>query len=193
MPTKARSLHRRLIVGSSAVRVPYDNLPLEAGEAIVPSTYQIERNRGTKEARQQLAVLQEKWPLAFPGNHQDIRPLAVGTAGEIAVETGWSVPYTLGVLVRWKMAPAYCQAILRYGQRVALDGSPAETVDAEAKELATKQLARLAERETARKATKVAPSPVVKPKPAAPPTKTRPETPDQLRGRVRASLLRRRA
>src|ERR1700686_4537719 len=57
------------------------------------------------------------------------------------------------------------------------------------KDLATKQLARLAARETAKKATKAAAPAVVKPKPAAPPTKTPPETPDQLRGRVRASLL----
>jgi hypothetical protein len=30
------------------------------------STYQIERNRGTKDSRQQLAALRKKWPLAFP-------------------------------------------------------------------------------------------------------------------------------
>jgi hypothetical protein len=41
---------------------------------------------------------------------------------------------------RWKMAPVYCQAVLCYDQRIALDGSPAETVDADAKDLATKQL-----------------------------------------------------
>jgi sRNA-binding protein len=98
------------------------------------------------------------------------------------------------VLVGWEMALVYCQAVLCYDQRVALDGSPAETIDAEAKDLATKQLARLAARETAKKATKAAAPAVVKPKPAAaPPTKTPLETPDQLRGRVRASLLRRRA
>jgi hypothetical protein len=34
------------------------------------STHQIERNRGTKDSRQQLAVLREKWPLAFPAEHQ---------------------------------------------------------------------------------------------------------------------------
>jgi hypothetical protein len=77
----------------------------------MPSTYQIERNRGTKEARQQLAVLREKWPLAFPAKDQDVRPLAVGSAREIAAAMGWSLPYTLGVLVRWKMAPIYCQAV----------------------------------------------------------------------------------
>jgi sRNA-binding protein len=64
---------------------------------------------------------------------------------------GWSLRYSLGVLVRWKMAPAYCEAVLCYAQRVALDGSPAEAIDAEAKELATKQLARLAAREAAKK------------------------------------------
>jgi sRNA-binding protein len=154
----------------------------------MPSTYQIERNRGTKDARQQLAVLREKWPLAFPAKHQDVRPLAVGAAREIAAAMGWSLPYTLGVLVGWKMAPAYCEAVLCYDQRFALDGSPAETVDAEAKELATKQLARLSARETVKKAAKAATPAVVKPKPdPLPPT----SKPKQLRGRVRASLLRR--
>jgi sRNA-binding protein len=108
--------------------------------------------------------------------------------GEIAAALGWSLPYTLGVLVGWKMAPAYCQAVLCYDKRVSLDGSPAETIDAEAKELATKQLARLAARETAKKSVKAAAPAGVGPKPAPlPPT----VTPDQLRGRVRASLLRR--
>jgi sRNA-binding protein len=164
------------------------------GVRLMPSTYQIERNRGTKDARQQLAVLGEKWPLAFPAKDQDVRPLAVGAAREIAAAMGWPLPYTLGVLVGWKMAPAYCEAVIRYDQRVALDGSPAEAIDAEARELATKQLARLPARETAKEAAKAAAAVVVKPKPvAAPPTKTPSETPDQLRGRVRASLLRRRA
>ena len=154
------------------------------------SPYRIERERGTKEARQQLAVLREKWPLAFPVNPQDVRPLEMGVARQVAAALGWSLPYTLGVLGRWKMASVYCQAVLCHDQRIALDGSPAETVDAEAKDLATKQLARLAARETAKKATKAAAPAVVKPKPdPQPPT----VTPGQLRGRVRASLLRRRA
>ena len=129
---------------------------------------QIERNRGTKDSRQQLAVLREKWPLAFPAQDQDVRPLAIGAAREIAAAMGWSLPYTLGVLAGWKMARAYCEAVLRYDQRVALDGSPAETIDAQARDLATKQLARLAARETAKKATKPAAPPVVKPKPEPP-------------------------
>jgi sRNA-binding protein len=83
------------------------------------------------------------------------------------------------------MAPVYCQAVLCHDQRIALDGAPAETVEAEAKDLAAKQLAQLAARK--------APA-VVKPKPGpAPPTDTPPEMPEQLRARVRASLLRRSA
>jgi sRNA-binding protein len=156
------------------------------------SPYRIERDRGTEEARQQLAVLREKWPLAFPVQHQDVRPLAMGAARQVAAAMGWSLPYTLGVLGRWKMAPVYCQAVLCHDQRIALDGSPAETVDAEAKDLATKQLAQLAARKAAKKAAEAAAPAVVKPKHApapAPPT----ETPEQLRDRVRAALLRRRA
>jgi sRNA-binding protein len=85
------------------------------------------------------------------------------------------------------MAPVYCRAVLCYDQRIALDGAPAEPVGAEAKDLATKQLAKLAARKAAKKAAKP-------PTPAAvkPPTSL-PETPEQLRTRVRAALLRRSA
>jgi sRNA-binding protein len=77
-----------------------------------------------------------------------------------------------------------------YDQRIALDGTPAESVDAEAKDLATKQLAQLAARKAAKKAAKPAAAAAVKPKPAP---GSQPETPEQLRARVRAALLRRRA
>jgi sRNA-binding protein len=154
------------------------------------STYQIERDRGTKDSRQQLAVLREKWPHAFPAQDQDVWPLAIGGASEIAGAMGWSLPYTLGVLGKWKMGPAYCQAVLRHDQRIALDGSPAEIVDAEAKELATKQLTRLAARTVAKEAAKAAAPAVETPKSAAAPST---KTPEQLRARVRASLSRRSA
>jgi sRNA-binding protein len=84
----------------------------------------------------------------------------------------------------------YCQAVLSHDRRIGLDGSPAETVDAEAKELATQQMAQLEARKAAKKAAETARAAVVKPKPA-PPRPT--ETPEQLRDRVRAGLLRRRA
>jgi sRNA-binding protein len=149
-------------------------------------TYRIERDRGSKEFPQQLAVLRERWPIAFPTKHEDVRPLAMGVARQVAAAMSWSLPYSLGVLTRWKMSAVYCEAVLSHDQRIDLDGSPAEMVDAEAKELATKQMAQL----EARKAAKTAAAAVVKPKPA----RTRPtETPEQLRDRVRAGLLRRRA
>jgi sRNA-binding protein len=149
-------------------------------------TYRVERDRGSKEFPQQLTVLRERWPIAFPTKDEDVRPLAMGAARQIAAAMGWPLPYTLGVLTRWKMAADYCRAVLSHDHRIGLDGSPAEMVDVEAKELATKQMAQL----EVRKAAKKAAAAVVKPKPLPP----RPvETPEQLRSRVRAGLLRRRA
>jgi hypothetical protein len=153
------------------------------------SEHHIDRKRGTKDARQQLALLREKWPVAFPAEPKSVRPLEIGAAGEIASAMGWSLPYTLGVLARWKMAPAYCRAVLAQEYRIALDGSSAVAIDAKAKDLAAKRLARLAERETANETAKPeAPVPV-----ESKPAETSPETPEQLRARVRASLMRRRA
>ena len=88
----------------------------------MPSTFQIERNRGSKETRQQLAVLRDKWPLAFPADAKDVRTLAISAAGEIAATMNWSLPYTLGVLARWKMSSAYCKSVLAHEHRVGLDG-----------------------------------------------------------------------
>jgi sRNA-binding protein len=113
----------------------------------------------------------------------------MGAARQIAAAMGWPLPYTLGVLTRWKMAADYCQAVLSHDRRIGLDGSPAEMVNAEAKELAAKQMAQLEARKAAKKAAESAAA-VVKPKPVL----TRPtETSEQLRNRVRAGLLRRRA
>jgi sRNA-binding protein len=175
-------------------RLVYIYLGLTKRAAGMASQYRIERDRGTKESARQFALLREKWPLAFPVKHKDIRPLAVGVAHEIAATMGWSHPYTLGVLHLWKMAPVYCQAVVRHDQRIALDGAPVEAVDAGAKDLATKRLAELAARKAVTKAPKTTAPAAMTPTPApAPATETRPETPDQLRARVRAALLRRSA
>jgi hypothetical protein len=56
------------------------------------SPHTIERQRGAKEASQQLGVLRERWPLAFPVKPHDISPLALGTVGQIAEAMGWSLP-----------------------------------------------------------------------------------------------------
>jgi sRNA-binding protein len=139
------------------------------------SEHHIERKRGTKDARQQLALLRERWPVAFPAEPKSVRPLAIGAAREIASAMGWSFPYTLGVLARWKMAPAYCTAVLAQEHRVALDRSPAEVIDTKAKDLAAKRLARLAERDTTNGAAKpAAPAPA-----ESKPAEMSPETPEQ--------------
>jgi hypothetical protein len=52
----------------------------------------IERQRGIQEAGQQLGALREKWPLAFPVQAQDVRPLVLGVAHQVAAEMGWSLP-----------------------------------------------------------------------------------------------------
>ena len=212
------------------------------------SPYRIERDRGIKESSRQLLVLREKWPLAFPLKLDDVRPLAQGASREIATAMRWSMPYTLGVLSGWTSAAFYCRAVLAHDQCITLDGAPAEPVDTEAKDLATRRLAEIMGRKaankpgpkpavaTAEEAPKQAVSapepvlekpekpkpatetaklkkvaaaakPVAKPKPApqkapppaaakpapAPPVETVPETPEQLRARVRAALLRRSA
>jgi sRNA-binding protein len=150
------------------------------------------RRSDTAPRQPQLAELRQKWSLAFPFHDQDVRPLAVDAANEIAAVMGWSHPYTLGVLSRWKLAPLYCQAVLCHHQRIALDGSPAEMVEAKAKDLATKHLARRAEGKAAKKAASAAPTVAKKPA-SAPPPVAPPERSQQLRDLVRASLLRRRA
>ena len=146
----------------------------------MPSPHTIARHRGRQEAAQQLAVLREKWPIAFPVKSHEIRPLAVGAVGEIAAGMNWTIPYALGVLAPWKLAAVYCKAILSRDHRIGLDGTPAEPVDMKAKNSATKRLARHAAKQAAAPAK-------VKPKPAAPA-----EAPT-LRDQVRAGLLRRRA
>ena len=100
-----------------------------------------------KEAGQQLEVLRERWPLAFPVQAQDVRPLAMGVANQIAETMGWSLSYSVGVLTYWKMSAVYCRAVLAHDQRITLDGTPVEAVDEGAKDLATKQLIRLGLRE----------------------------------------------
>jgi sRNA-binding protein len=99
-----------------------------------------EQQRGAREHSQQLRALREKWPLAFPVREQDVRPLALNVARQIAAAMGWSAPYTHGVLRPWKQTASYCRAMLSHDQRITLDGEPAETIDADARDLAARGL-----------------------------------------------------
>jgi sRNA-binding protein len=101
-----------------------------------------ECERGAQEYSQQLLVLREKWPLAFPVQYQDVRPLTLNVARQVAAAMGWSVPYAHGVLKPWKQTATYCRAMLCYDQRITLNGAPAEMVDADARALAAKELAK---------------------------------------------------
>jgi hypothetical protein len=114
----------------------------------------------------------------FPAKHSDVRPLEIGAAGEIATVMGWSLPYTLGVLGRWKLTPVYCRAVLCHDRRIALDGTPARG-GRRRSEGAGEEAARLAARKAAASAAKPTEPPAPPPKP--------------LRDLVRASLLRRSA
>jgi sRNA-binding protein len=101
--------------------------------------------------------------LRRPGNRT---ARTVSVAREIAATMGWSHPYTLGLLHLWKMALVYCQAVVNHHQRIALDGAPAEAIDAEAKDLASKRLAQFAARKAVKEAAKTAAPTVAKPQPA---------------------------
>jgi sRNA-binding protein len=115
----------------------------------------LERNRGLKESREQIKVLQDKWPAAFPKQASLVRPLANGTAKTIAAAFGWSVAYTRAVLRVWKSRAAYCTAVLAHPKRINLDGSANdEEVDDKARALAKEQLAVLASRPRAQKKAK---------------------------------------
>jgi sRNA-binding protein len=172
-------------------------------ETVMASTYGAELARGKKESRRQVGALRAKWPLAFPEENQNVRPLSLGAAGQISTAMDWQLPYTRGVLSIWKMTPAYCQAVLSHDQRITLDGAPAEAVDANSKELAAKRLAELAARDLAKTLAQAQTPTAGKSKPSeskpseSKPSKSKPapaarpaETPEQLRARVRASLLR---
>lgn len=101
-----------------------------------------ERERGAQEHSQHLHALREKWPLAFPVRDQDVRPLSLNVARQIAASMGWSIPYTHGVLKPWKQTTSYCRAVLCYDQRITLEGTPDERVDAAARAVAVKELAK---------------------------------------------------
>jgi hypothetical protein len=82
------------------------------------SIKKIERNRGLKESREQIKVLQDKWPAGFPKQASLVRPLANGAPKTIAEAFGWSVAYTRAVLMVWKSRAAYCTAVLAHSRRI---------------------------------------------------------------------------
>jgi sRNA-binding protein len=85
-----------------------------------------EARRAYRESRTAIALLQQRWPAAFPEAPQQVRPLIAGIAPLIAAALDWSHSYTRAVLRTWKLRPAYCRAVLDYPVRFDLDGNPTE-------------------------------------------------------------------
>src|SRR4051812_38252169 len=101
-----------------------------------------EARRAYREARTAIALLQQRWPAAFPEAPQQVRPLIAGLIPVIAAALDWSRPYTRAVLRTWKLRPAYCQAVLEHSVRFDLDGNPTDQlVDEGARTLAKTRLA----------------------------------------------------
>ena len=85
-----------------------------------------EARRAYRESRTAIALLQQRWPAAFPEAPQQVRPLITGLTPLIAAALDWSHPYTRAVLRTWKLRPAYCRAVLDHPVRFDLDGNPTE-------------------------------------------------------------------
>jgi sRNA-binding protein len=101
-----------------------------------------EARRAYHEWRTAIMLLQQRWPAAFPGAPQPIRPLIPGLTPLIAAALDWSRPYTRAVLRTWKLRPAYCHAVLAHPVRFDLDGNPTDQpVGEDARTMATSRLA----------------------------------------------------
>src|SRR3954451_23667253 len=96
-----------------------------------------EARRAYRESRTAIALLQQRWPAAFPEAPQQVRPLIAGLTPLIAAALDWSRLYTRAVLRTWKLRPAYCRAVLEHPVRFDLDGNPTDQpVDEDARTLA---------------------------------------------------------
>jgi hypothetical protein len=76
------------------------------------SSVTIQPRRAYRESHTAIALLQQRWPAAFPPAPQRVRPLMAGLTPLIAAALNWSHPYTRAVLRTWKLRPAYCRAVL---------------------------------------------------------------------------------
>jgi sRNA-binding protein len=83
----------------------------------------IQPRRAYRESHTAIALLQQRWPAAFPQAPQRVRPLMAGLTPLIAAALNWSHPYTRAVLRTWKLRPAYCRAVLDHPVRFDLDGN----------------------------------------------------------------------
>src|SRR3954454_4258711 len=98
------------------------------------------RRQGKIESAKAIALLQEKWPLAFPKKFSDVKPLASSVKATVIAEMDWDKNYVHGVLMTWKLRLSYCDAVLRGDTRIDINGNPTtETVDETSKAGAREQ------------------------------------------------------
>jgi sRNA-binding protein len=101
-----------------------------------------EARRAYREARTAIALLQQRWPAAFPEGPQQVRPLITGLTSLIVAELDWSDSYARAVLRTWKLRPAYCHAVLAHPVRFDLEGNPTDQpIDEETRTQAKARLA----------------------------------------------------
>jgi sRNA-binding protein len=163
-------------------------------------TIKSDRKRGAQDSWQAFELLRARWPTAFPAKSHEVRPL-VNVMAELQEAFGWSPAYAKGVLSVWKARESYCRAVLRYPNRVGLDGSPTEkTVDEKARAMASARLeqiagkkAKAAERRAKEAADRsvtgaAAPPPEPEPEPAPPSPVEAPAVPEPERPKARKLL-----
>jgi ProP effector len=103
-----------------------------------------------KQARRELVeLLRNRWPLAFPRDYRQVRPLALGINKDIAAHLPEQplgrISNAIGIF-QYLLGPAYFRAVLRGGPRYDLDGNPRGEVTAEEQEVAQRDLAAYQER-----------------------------------------------
>src|SRR3954449_7842894 len=122
------------------------------------TAYKEQRLQGLKESAKAIALLQEKWPRAFPKKYAAVRPLARPVKQSIIAGTGWGGGYTHGVLAAWKSRLAYCDAVLRDSVRIDISGKATdEVVDGTSRAMAAEKRKQVLEgrrRREAREASK---------------------------------------
>src|SRR4051812_1953388 len=143
--SRQSALHRGHLAMTVKEPPPAPNPPTAA--APITSNRNSEARRAYREVRTAIALLQQRWPAAFPEAPQPVRPLITGLVSPIAAALDWSHPYTRAALRTWKLRPAYCHAILTHPVRFDLEGNPTDQpVNEDTRTQAKARLAAVADR-----------------------------------------------
>ena len=125
-------------------------IPLQASPTpVVTETGPSKKEKEKQARRELLEVMRERWPLAFPRDFHQVRPLAIGINKDIAVHLPEQplgrISNAIGIF-QYLLGPAYFRSVLRGGSRYDLDGNPRGEVTAEEQEQAQRDLTAYFER-----------------------------------------------